>query len=61
MKQYTIEPDLRRFDIRDKSIEMLYLVNLSEEGSLDKIVKAIKSTHPDAGVTFLDQNNLPGV
>ena len=37
------------------------IVTSVEESSLDKMVKAIKSYHPDAGITFLDQNNLPGV
>jgi len=61
MNQLTVEPDLRRFDIRGESIEMLYLVNLVSEDSLAKIISEIKQKHPSAGVTFLDQNNLPGV
>ena len=61
MNQLTVEPDLRRFDIRGESIEILYLVNLVSEDSLAKIISEIKTNHPSAGVTFLDQNNLPGI
>ena len=61
MDKLTIEPDLRRFDIRGESIEMLYLVNLASEDSLAKIISEIKTSYPTAGVTFLDQNNIPGV
>jgi len=61
MDEFTQDPDLRRFDIREESIDILYLVNLGKEDSLSKIIKTIKSSYPGAGVTFLDQNNLPGV
>jgi len=61
MDKLTIEPDLRRFDIRGETIEMMYLVNLASEDSLAQIISEIKTSHPSAGVTFLDQNNIPGV
>lgn len=61
MMENTDEPDLRRFDIRGDSLEMLYLVNLKDEKSLENIINQIKSKHLNAGISFLDQNNLPGV
>ena len=61
LSKNTVEPDLRRFDIRGESIELMYLVNLSNEDSLAKIISEIKIIHPSAGITFLDQNNIPGI
>jgi uncharacterized membrane protein YhiD involved in acid resistance len=61
MDRYTKTPDLRRYDIRDDFIEILYLVSFIDDKSLSKIISEIKSQYPGAGVTFLDQNNLPGV
>jgi hypothetical protein len=61
MKKYTDSPDLRRCDMRAELIEILYLVTFKDEESLSKIIADIKHKHPSAGVTFLDQNNLPGI
>ena len=61
MDKYTQEPDLRRCDMRADFIEILYLVSFNDKESLSIIISEIKQKHPSAGVTFLDQNNLPGI
>jgi len=61
MGKYTQELDLRRCDMRADFVEILYLVSFNDEESLSKIISEIKKKHPSAGVTFLDQNNLPGI
>jgi len=61
LSKYTDIPDLRRCDIRENSIEILYLVSFLDDNSLSKIVKEVRTKYPEAGVSFLDQNNLPSI
>jgi uncharacterized membrane protein YhiD involved in acid resistance len=59
--KYTRSLDLRRYDARENSTEIVYLIDLSDVSQLMNISKEIKSLYPSIGITFLDQNNLPSV
>ena len=59
--KYTRSIDMRRYDVRKDSIEIVYLVDFSDVDSLTDIALEIKSKYPSVGITFLDQNNLPSV
>jgi len=61
LKEYSRSIDMRRFDSRDNSIELVYLVDLQDVEVLTSIVARIQSEYPESGVTFLDQNNLPSI
>ena len=59
--KYTRSLDLRRYDARENSTEIVYLIDLSDVSQLMNISTEIKSLYPTIGITFLDQNNLPSV
>jgi uncharacterized membrane protein YhiD involved in acid resistance len=61
LEKYARTSDIRRFDIRQESLEIVYLVDLNDIEVLSSIVKSIQSEYSDAGVTFIDQNNLPSI
>ncbi len=53
--------DLRRYDIRDQSVEVAYIVNFDRVDNLTKVSEEIRNLAPDVGITFLDQSGLPSV
>ena len=61
LEKYSRNTDIRRFDVRNDSLEIVYLVDLNDIEVLSSIVKSIQSKYSDAGVTFIDQNNLPSI
>ncbi len=61
LEKYSRSIDLRRFDSRNNSIELVYLVDLQDVEVLTSIATNIQSEYPDSGITFLDQNNLPSI
>lgn len=50
--------DLRRFDVRDTSLEATYLVDVANTGALDSLSDALRRSFPAIGVTFLDQSRM---
>ena len=52
--------DLRRFDIRGNSLEAVFFINVDDVVSLSLLTDKLRSNFPSIGVTFLDQNKLPG-
>lgn len=61
MAKHVISSDLRRFDIRDGLLETTYFVDIASTDNLTVLIGELKSDFPDIGLTFLDQNQLPGV
>jgi hypothetical protein len=59
--KYVHTSDLRRFDVRNGSMEVTYFVDLESAASLSSLVKELGEHHPDIGLTFIDQNQLPSV
>ena len=61
MAKHVISSDLRRFDIRDGQLETTYFVDIASTDNLTVLIGELRSAFPDIGLTFLDQNQLPGV
>jgi hypothetical protein len=59
--RHTRSSDLRRFETRAGSMEATYLVDLVQTSDLGALTGELRRTFPEVGVTFLDQNRLPGV
>jgi len=53
--------DLRRYDVRQDTIEATYFVDIPTTTSLSALVGELRQAFPSAGVTFLDQSQLPSV
>jgi uncharacterized membrane protein YhiD involved in acid resistance len=58
---HTINCDLRRFDIRQDIFEATYFLNISSSDDLLTLADELNSSFVGAGITFLDQNQLPSV
>ena len=53
--------DLRRYDVRSGALEATYLVDQNSTDDLAILLTDLKKDFPELGVTFLDQNQLPGI
>ena len=53
--------DLRRFDVREESVEVTYFLDIIGTENLNALVDELRGSFPRIGVTFLDQNRLPNV
>lgn len=61
LAKHAINSDLRRFDIRDGMLETTYFVDIASTDNLTVLIGELRADYPDIGLTFLDQNQLPGV
>ena len=61
ISKHTLTRDLRRFDVRQESIEATYYIDMTDTGNLSALVDELQQIFPAIGVTFLDQNRLPSV
>ena len=53
--------DLRRFDVRDNVVAATYMLDSADAESMNRLVTDLRNDFPNIGVTFLDQNQLPGI
>jgi len=53
--------DLRRFDERSSGMDATYLLDIAETTSLTELSDELRARYPDVGLTFLDQNGMPGI
>jgi len=53
--------DLRRYDVRQDTIEATYFVDIPTTAGLSVLVGEVRQAFPTAGITFLDQSQLPSV
>ena len=53
--------ELRRFDSREASLEATYFLDIASAEALSALTMEITNDFPKAGITFLDQNQLPSV
>ena len=51
--------ELRRFDVRGKTLEAIYLVQIQNPKSVSDLIVDLQKTFPGMGVTFIDQNRMP--
>ncbi len=59
--KHTQASDLRRFDLRDGSLDATYFLDVPNTKMLSELTDELRATFPDLGVTFLDQNQLPSI
>lgn len=53
--------DLRRYDIRDGSLDVTYFLDIASARDLSELADDLRSLSDNIGVTFLDQNQLPSI
>lgn len=58
---HCISNDLRRFDVRKNSLEATFFLDIASADDLANLTEQLRSSFPEVGVTFLDQNQMPSV
>lgn len=53
--------DLRRFDESADTLEATFLLDIDSTDVLSGLSKELRAGFPDIGITFLDQNGMPGI
>ena len=59
--KHAISCDLRRYDLREGTIEATYFLDIEEPGNLANLTEELQQSFPSLGLTFLDQSRLPSV
>jgi hypothetical protein len=59
--KHVTSSDLRRFDERSDGLDATYLLDVSSTSTLTGLSDELRSQFPDIGITFLDQNGMPGI
>jgi len=58
---YAERSDLRRFDVRDGTIEATYFIDIPSTKQLTMLVQDLREKHTGIGLTFIDQTNMPSI
>ena len=61
ISKHTVNCELRRFDTREKSAEATYFLDIANADALTNLTQELRHNFPTAGITFLDQNQLPSI
>ncbi|MCH8133399.1 MAG: DUF4956 domain-containing protein [Myxococcales bacterium] len=61
VQRHTNAGDVRRVDVRDSGVEVVYFLDLAGTGELASLMDELRGTFPGVGLTFIDQNRLPSV
>ena len=61
ISKHVLTSDLRRYDVRNGSLEANYFVDIENPTNLSPLVEELKTRFPGVGVTFIDQNQMPSV
>jgi hypothetical protein len=56
-----VNNDLRRYDVRENSVEAVYFVDIATADELSTLADDLRRAFPSIGVTFLDQSQMPSV
>lgn len=59
--KHTKSSDLRRFDLRDNTLEATYFLDVESVENLSALAGELQMAFGGAGITFLDQNQLPSL
>jgi len=59
--QHSATSDVRRVDVNDDGVEVVYFLDLEGSGELSALIDTARGRFPGVGVTFIDQNRLPSV
>lgn len=60
LKEVIPEIDLRRFDITDKEINLVYYVKADDPDAVGTFVKTIRDRYQGTSISIVEQNNLLG-
>ena len=58
---YAHRSDLRRYDVRDGSLDVTYFLDVASAKDLSDLADELRGLSDNIGVTFLDQNQLPSI
>jgi len=61
VSESAVAADLRRVDTRDGGFSVTYFVDVQSPDAVSALVDALRARFPGAGITFVDQNQLPSV
>ena len=61
ISKHVSNSDLRRFDLRNGILAATYMLDASDPDVLNQLVDDMRQQFPQIGVTFLDQNQMPGI
>ncbi|MFP8875942.1 MAG: DUF4956 domain-containing protein [Myxococcota bacterium] len=61
VSRHSATSDVRRVDVSDDAVEVVYFLDLESSGNLSSLVDDVRNSFPGVGVTFIDQNRLPSV
>lgn len=61
INKHCVSNDLRRFDVRKNSLEATFFLNIESGEELAALTSQLQASFPEAGITFLDQSQLPSV
>ncbi len=59
--KHAAQADLRRFDIRGRSLEATYMLHISDTQALSQLSTDLRAAFPQVNVTFLDQSRIPNL
>ena len=59
--RHTTHRDLRRYDIRNASLEATFMIDVANADKLLALTEDLRTAFPSIGVTFLDQSQMPSV
>ncbi|MGV7224015.1 MAG: DUF4956 domain-containing protein [Nitrospinales bacterium] len=59
--RHVVNCDLRRYDLRDGSIEATYFLDIEDPTKLADLTDELRKVFPSLGLTFLDQSSMPSV
>lgn len=59
--RHVVSSDLRRFDERSGGLEATYLLDIHTTSALTTLSNDLRAQFPEIGITFLDQNGMPGI
>jgi uncharacterized membrane protein YhiD involved in acid resistance len=58
---HVLVSDLRRMDVREESLEATYFIDVENPDDLSPLVDDLQKSFSGIGVTFIDQNQMPGI
>ena len=58
---HVLVSDLRRMDVREEGLEATYFIDVENPDDLSNLVNELQKTFSGIGVTFIDQNQMPGI
>ena len=61
LNRHVVSSDLRRFDERSGGLEATYLLDINATSVLTVLSNDLRKQFPEIGITFLDQNGMPGI